>query len=579
LKALAPIKKVGKVNIQDFYVLDCETWGLNPQPQYLAFGVIYGYNYYRTFYNYSEFIEILKQKRFRNKKIFAHNAEFDLSAIFGNIFQNMDNEAIFNSSRFIAAKWDTINFYDSYNLLMSSVEKIGKALGYEKGKTPEKFFKSTNKGLPITEEDIFYCKRDCEIIYKALHSLFSVTESIKMTIGSMSMNFFRTNFLKETISYNTYNEKFFESYAGGRTEAFYLGKCDAKVIDINSLYPFIMKSTVFPDPSKLNKNHNTKVSQFLRVLKYYEGVIHCKVKHKETYFGYLPVKHEFKLCFPVGTFSGWFNFNEIRFAIEQGVVEILEVFEYYYAPPMKTPFAEFIEFTYKKRLQNINNFMQLVYKFLMNNLYGKFGQRKKFKRVYYESPPFDLILEYSQKNIWFEVQTLGKDREDLFLITKNTHIEKSYTAIPSFASYITSSARLYLLQNILKNSSKIRILYCDTDSIFYEGKLNPNLIKLGDELGEWKIEDKDVKEIRGLKNYTFYKDGKKVDSIKGIPRRAKKKGNKWIYETYTRTLSGLRGINNKETGENIKVEKVLKLTYDKRTILKSGNTKPLKFKQ
>ena len=26
----------------NFYVLDVETWGLNPQPEFLAFGVIYG---------------------------------------------------------------------------------------------------------------------------------------------------------------------------------------------------------------------------------------------------------------------------------------------------------------------------------------------------------------------------------------------------------------------------------------------------------------------------------------------------------------------------------------------------------
>lgn len=577
LKRLNPLKRKKGANISDFYVLDIETWGLSPKPENLAFGIIYQPGYYRRFNNVVELEEILKQRRFRNRKIFGHNIEYDLSGIWGNIFQNLDPEAVFNNG-FIYCKWGKSTlFFDSGNLFPHlSLEKIGKELGFPKGKTPEKFLKTSNKGkFDITEDDVNYCIRDCEVLFKALHDFFAVTGNIKMTIGSMAMTFFRERFLKKPIFYNEHNEQFFNSYYGGRTEAFYLGKCNANAIDINSLYPFVMKITKFPNPTKLKKGKKFDLQYFMRILNYYEGCARLNVIHKKHDYGFLPYKHDHRLCFPIGKLSGWWNFNEIRFALEQGAIDIIDIKEFYYSPPERSIFAEFIDYVYGKRIEQGGGFMELIYKLIMNNLYGKFAQRRKTKRTYYETPPFEYIKHLNETDQWFNVQTLGKNREDIFLIEKNHKLEKSHSAIPSYASYITSAARIMLLKIILENSQKIRILYSDTDSIFYEGDLEGTTVDLGKELGQWKIEDKKIIQIRGLKNYRVVEDGETFDKIKGIPKSAKLIKGRYVYRTYVKTFSGIRGIKGRETGDSFEMSKKLTGRYSKRIVLRNGETQPL----
>jgi hypothetical protein len=576
LKRLNPLKRKKGVDISDFYVIDTETWGLSPKPENLAFGIIYQPGWYRRFNNVTELETILKKRRFRNRKIFGHNIEYDLTAIWGNIFQNLDAEAVFNN-KFIYCKWGkSTHFFDSMNLFPMSLEKIGKQLGYPKGETPEKFFETSNKGkFEITEQDVNYCLTDCEITYKALFNFFQVTGNIKMTIGSMAMTFFRERFLKKPIFYNEHNEQFFNSYYGGRTEAFYLGDCSANAIDINSLYPFVMKTIKFPNPTKLKKGKKHDLQYFMRILGYYEGCARLNVIHRKTDYGFLPYKHNHRLCFPVGKLSGWWNFNEIRFALEHEAIDIIDIKEFYYAPSEKSIFAEFIDYVYGKRIEQNGGFMELIYKLLMNNLYGKFAQRRKTKRTYYETPPFEYIKGLNERDEWFNIQTLGEGREDIFLIEKNLKMEKSHTAVPSYASYITSAARIMLLKIILENSQKIRILYSDTDSIFYEGDLDNTTVDLGKELGQWKIEDKKIIQIRGLKNYRVVEGGKTFDKIKGIPKSAKLINGRYVYKTYMKTFSGIRGIKGRETGDSFEMSKKLSGRYNKRKVFKDGSTEPI----
>jgi hypothetical protein len=68
---------------------------------------------------------------YKDKYVFAHNAEFDLTGIFGNIIKNVDRSAVFNG-KFITANYKGIKFGDSMNIYPSSVKKIGEMLGSEK---------------------------------------------------------------------------------------------------------------------------------------------------------------------------------------------------------------------------------------------------------------------------------------------------------------------------------------------------------------------------------------------------------------------------------------------------------------
>lgn len=449
-----------------------------------VFGVIYGYNYKRVIYTVEDFKTEFLHTRYQNKYIFAHNAEFDLLTIFGNVIQNIDNSAIFNG-KFIMAKLNKVTFADSMNIYPTSVAKIGEMLGSDKLlNTKVKEEKLTKKN--ITDEDIKYCIQDCKIIFNALLKIFETVGEIKLTLASLSMFQFRSKYLNDSIMFSEKVDEFYNSYYGGRTEAFKIGEVDAYVYDINSLYPYVMVNTVFPDIKNLKKVIAIDVKYLLYLIDIYEGCAKVTVRHKETYFGFLPCRMEVnkaeKLVFPVGESTTTVNFNEIRFALDQGAIEILNVEYAVYGNPMATPFEQFVKDNYKKRLAAKNKLDNTIYKLIMNSLYGRFAMRMKLQTTYYNDLPIDIIKELQDDDKFYELQVFNKDRNDCYLITENEKLKASFFSIPVFSSYITSEARIILLKGLLDNE-KNSVCYCDTDSIFLEKEFIGNV---GEELGQFK---------------------------------------------------------------------------------------------
>lgn len=577
------LKKVSKPksieNIKNkFFVFDTETTKLEPQPKNFVFGVIYGYNFYKVIKTVSDFKKEFQKKKYKGKHIFAHNAEFDLSVIYGNIYKNVDSKAIFNG-KFICAKKHDITFGDSLNIYPSSLEKIGEIVGLKKLDNQKVKGQKLRKNN-ITQDDIKYCIRDCEIVYTALLEIFENVGTIKLTISSLAMFDFRNKFLYNDLIFSDLVDEFYDSYYGGRTECFKMGVVDCDVFDINSLYPTVMKEIVFPDIRTLKKVSKLDLKYFFHVLKNFEGLASIEVEHKETYFGFLPYRNK-KLYFPVGNFSTIVNFNEIRFALKHGAIEIKKVNYVVYANPIKSPFKDFIDINYNIRKNSKNELEKTILKLKMNSLYGKFGQRVKFSSEYFELIPYHIIDELEKTEKFFELKIFNQNRNDCFLITENEKFKNSFFSIPVFSSYITSGARIKLLENLLNNDSN-SVCYCDTDSIFLEKKF---IGKIGNELGEFKKENKKVIEIKGLKNYVyienenleshmFYFDVK--ETIKGINKNSVKiSDNVYINTQYFKTKESLR--RTKETGSKKETIKELKQVYDKRIILSDNNTKPIKL--
>jgi hypothetical protein len=569
LQIQATKKSIEKIK-DNFYVFDVETTKLEPMEKNLVFGVLYGWNFQKVFYTANEFKDEISKTKYNKKYIFAHNAEFDLLTIFGNIYSKLDNSAVFNG-KFISCKYEGVTFADSLNIFPASAEKIGKTVGLKKIENK----KVSGEGLTkqnLDENDIVYCVRDCEIIFVALLKIFEYVGSIKLTLSSLSLYNFRNKFLSDNILFSELVDEFYESYYGGRTEAFNLGKTDCKVFDVNSLYPYVMKYLKFPDVRTLKKLVKIDVKYLLYLIKRYEGCAMVKVRHKEIYFGYLPYKDS-KLLFPVGTFSGCYNFNELRFAIDSGVVEIIEVDYAVFANRVKSPFSEFVSFHYEARMKTDNELDRLIEKLIPNSLYGRFAMRMKYQTTYYEDIPFEIIEELGKTEKFYSLKTFSEKREDCFLITENEKFKNSFFAIPTYSSYITSEARIVLLKGLLANE-KNGVAYCDTDSIFLTGDF---IGDVGTELGQFKKEDKQVIEIRGLKNYVYKDEEGEHETIKGVSKRSEKIGeNSYKTQKYYKTKEALR--RQKEAGESYSQTKVLKHIYDKRIVNKSnGSTKPIKI--
>lgn len=577
MKTLKKTKsRIKKENIKDnFYVFDVETTKLEPTSKNFVFGILYGHNYIFEFNTIDQFLKEIKKVRFRKKYIFAHNAEFDLLTIFGNIYQNLDRSAVFNG-RFISAKYENgITFADSMNIFPSSVEKIGHTLGMQKlenEKVKTEGLTKQNK----TDLDVKYCIRDCEIVYEALLKIFESTGAIKLTLASLSMFTFRNRFLKEPIYYNELNDEFHESYYGGRTEAFKIGKVKAKVFDVNSMYPYAMTKVKFPDTKLLKKEINVNVKFLLYLLNRFEGMCKVTVHHKEHYFGFLPcrmvVNKTVKLVFPVGTFETVVNFNELRFAIESGVVEVLKCDYAIYANAIKSPFVDFIKFHYEHRINTTDELEKLIDKLKSNSLYGKFGQKLKYNTEYFDLLPYEIVNELQKNEQFYELKMFSQFRNDCFLVTEKKEYKNSFFAIPSFSSYITSYCRVMILKALIDNKDN-GVVYCDTDSVFLEGEF---IGTVNNELGSFKLENKDITEIRGLKNYSAIENGKEKDVIKGVSKNSvKTKTGQFEIIKYYKTLESLR--RNVEAGEQYKMIKELKHKYDKRIVLSDGQTKPIKL--
>lgn len=563
-----------------FFVFDTETTKLEPMQKNFVFGVVYGFNYSRVLYSPDDFKKEFENKRYKNKIVFAHNAEFDLLTIFGNIFTEVDNTAIFNG-KFISAKWKDITFADSMNIYPTSVEKIGKLINLPKLENKKVSGQKLTKEN-IEPKDIEYCKRDCKIVYDALLRIFELIGTIKVTLPSLAMYDFRNNYLKDDILFNELVDEFYESYYGGRTEAFKIGQVNASVYDVNSLYPYAMRNCYFPDIMRLKKEITVDEKFLLFALKNYEGMAKVTVIHKDMFFGCLPCKKEVnkqtKLLFPVGEFETTVNFNELRFAVNNGFVKIKKVHYMVYGNPVKSPFTEFIDDNYKKRMQSKDELNRTIYKLKMNSLYGRFGMRMKMNTQYFDEIPFDIIRELKEADKFCDIQIFNEQRNDCYLITENEKFKNSFFSIPTYSSYITSEARIILLKGLLQNE-KQKVVYCDTDSIFLEGSFKGNV---SEGLGDFKKENKKVTEIHGLKNYKYTDEkGKQVLVIKGISKNSEKiidrdtGTEKYKTQKYYKTKQSLR--QNKEAGQSFEMIKELKHKYDKRIVLDNGDTNPIKL--
>lgn len=607
LYRLAPSTKI----LDDFYVLDVETayrknpladsenfkgklhWQLKATPDSFVFGVIYGLNFTKVLYSVDAIKKELLLPRYKGRKVFAHNGgAYDYPCIYGNIYLT-DPQAIFNG-KFISFTNGNCTFADSLNVFVgTSVKDIGRMIGNDKtGMSRDYTYSVWPKDKA---RDVNGCIRDCEIVWDALFGVFEFCGDIKITQAALSMTYYRRYHQPFDISYNENVKYFWESYYGGRTEAFKIGNTHASLIDVNSMYPSQMKSITFPNPKFLKYEKNVTPERLANYLEWFEGLVACSVSHPVNRFGLLPVKHNDKLVFPVGRFTGVWNFNELRFAISRGLI-VTSVSYVVYSEKMTSPFISFVD-----HLQNMKFNAKLSgnlseedrSKRLSNSLYGKFAQRILTESIYtpdYEKD-FDLIRDYQQKGIFVKLDLFNADRRDGFIVIGCDAKVPSYS-IPSFASYITSGARVELLKKMLEYQDR-NIVYCDTDSIAFEIAEG---VQSSNALGGWKLEDKIITKIYGLKNYRFTTSKKAEEQrrLKGVPTDrgrtvtifeggkgntfpavSQTSSNEYRYFNLIKTKEAIRrGLTPGVLTERIKK---IKNTYDKRIVLPTGETKPIEI--
>jgi len=351
-------------------------------------------------------------------------------------------------------------FVDSFWLFRDSLENIGKFVGIEKAekekRMTEKEAREFYTNAPI-DELIRYNQTDCLILYEAINqmetALFDMGGQLQMTIASCAMHLFRRAYLtKEIDTCHQVNEKARQAYFASRVEVFNNQCWDASYYDINSSFPYSMTK---PCPGRVIDH-----SRYLPDDGMYMADIEIEVP--EDYLPPLAARFDGRLFFPTGKWRSWFMSVDIELLLKAGG-RIMKVYECIEFAPFND-LAGYVQTIYAKRKASTDDFERIVYKYLLNSLYGKFAESA-----------FKSSLKVDPKVI---------DNDSMKMLFPGAWIEETRVPIPHMhvpiSAYITAAARA-TLYNYMTCASEFH--YCDTD-----GFSTTDRYAISNDLGGLKLE-------------------------------------------------------------------------------------------
>ncbi len=489
-----------KLKHKKLYGFDIETYGENNK---FLMGSIVNETEEYVFWDKKRMQDfIIKNEKLKSSYLFATNLGFDFTGLFDTIDIMREFKFISRGSDFITIqhkKTKAPKFFDTMNFFKCSVANLGHILKIPKLEKPDFLGQYVNM---ITEPQKAkhlqnYNIRDSYISFrfaKFLQDGFnSIGGNLKYTIASTSMGLYRKKFLKHWILQPPKEiiKEQFNAYYGGRVESFERGLIRNKnYYDINSLYPYVMATKLFPFPNSMTTKQDLNL----------EGISLCNIETpKNLLIPLLPLRHDNKLLFPLGKFQAWQTHAELRKAIDLGYkIEILKSYTY---EKNFNPFSDFVNEMYSERMKfkKNNSPFELIYKILLNSLYGKFAQKMEFSEIFMIETQKDLdkINDYIKLNIGLlqdgkdirykidspcieEKEIVGKiyASAKMYYVTDLDVVNYPKFINPIISIYTTSYARLELYKWIEKAGFN-NVSYCDTDSLITTSEL-PTGTKLGE---------------------------------------------------------------------------------------------------
>lgn len=499
------------------YVADFETTTLADDCRVWAYAIVDIENTEEVIIgtNIDGFIDWCNKQK-KATKVFFHNLRFDLSFVIDRLFQlgfkhtteNEDRQSkTFNtmiSDKGLVYQCEII-FYrkgknirkvilqDSLKLIPLKVKEIPKAFGLEecKGEIDYDRHNKLPPDSPLTDEEKEYIKHDVIIVAKAIKYMRSQGLK-KMTIGSCALSEFKDIIGKRTFDrwYPTpeYHEDVRQSYRGGFT---YLNPKyksvpvkEGVVLDVNSLYPSVMRSHNNPLP------YGTPVfftGQYKPDPMYplYTQMLTCQFDLKEGKIPTIQIKHS--LSYKGNEYLTSSNGDEVTICLNS--VDLKLFFEQYhvYNPvyhsgwKFKASVGMFDKYIDKwiankiKATKEGNKGLRYISKLFLNSLYGKFGTDTRM---------VNKIPFYSEGQVKY-CYSEPKIRKGIYI---------------AIASFITSYARRVTITSAQKitddynaGKSRIQFIYADTDSLHLDSpnfELPEGLDIDPYKLGAWKYESR-----------------------------------------------------------------------------------------
>lgn len=461
-----------------------------------------------------EFLEWCEHQK-RSVKVYFHNLRFDLSFIMDRLFQlgythvteNSDRKAktfttvisdkgmVYQCEVIFYKKGKNIRkvtFQDSLKLIPLKVKEIPKAFGLEecKGEIDYDRHNKLPPNSPLTEEEKEYITHDVVIVAKAIKYMNSQGFT-KMTIGSCALNDYKNivgkNTFKRWFPTPEYHEDVKQSYRGGFTylSPKYVGKPvkAGVVLDVNSLYPSVMRSHNNPLPFGTPLFYHGKYKPN-PVYPLYTQMLRCQFELKPGKIPTLQIKHS--LSFRGNEYLTSSNGEEVTICLNSVDLELF--FDHYnvYNPEylsgwmFKASVGMFDKYIDKwmgvkiKATKEHNPGMRSLAKLALNSLYGKYASDIK---------AVDKIPVYKDGEVKY-IYSEPKPRKPVYIAVASF--------ITSYARKVTISSAQKITDDYNAGKSNIQFIYADTDSLHLDSPdfLLPNIDIDPYKLGAWKYESK-----------------------------------------------------------------------------------------
>ena len=487
--------------------------------------------------------EVIKDKKERRDKTFT--------TLISDMGQFYSIEIFFHVTKKHTNK---VTIYDSMKILNFSVEKIAKDFRLPISKLTLDYNEKREKGHVLTEHEIDYIRNDVEIMARALEFMFN-EKLLKMTIGSDALTNYKEmnkNFSRyfPILDYNIdYDIR--KSYKGGFT---YLNDCykeksvgEGLVLDVNSLYPSVMKFETLPfgDPLFFEGKYVDD-----KLYKLYVQCLSCSFELKEGMIPTLQIKN-----------NPSFIPNEYVKTSDGDIVTLfltnidLELFFSHYNvynikyhngwkfKGLNGLFTNYIDYWTERKInakKENNNVLYVISKLMLNSLYGKFGLNPRVQGKY---PYLDEEGIVKYKLYPQEI------RDSIYLPVA--------TFVTSYARRKTILTSQAIKDYTLVTYNKDYYIYSDTDSIHLlylnEDELK-QFVDIDDyRLGAWKIESRFTrgKYIR-QKCYVEEYDDKLNVTVAGLPKKLGKYINFDNFERGLELLESDSEIEHKLTFKHVK---------------------------
>lgn len=366
---------------------------------------------------------------------------------------------------------------DSYAICPTTLAKMADAFAPELPKGELDFDKVTWQWS--NTEHRAYLARDVDALLTSVLRIWELSWATftcwpRWTLGSTAMRAWR-QMLPETACIWQLNRPVEDwvrqGYYGGFVFLRHYGfKEDVTALDVNAMYPSVMREFEFPSgtPCRTTFYSDTRLGMY-RVTCYVPQAVKLPC---------LPLRHKEGVSWPTGKFETVVTTPEIEYARSLGCA--VEVIDGYVWPDRMRPFVEIVDKCESLRKGSPpKSALSEFTKYLQNSLYGKFGTRREAE---------DVLLTIDDADAIERGYSPAFRSDDNSLIdgvwVKGKEIDAPYIQ-PHWAAYVTAYARLKL-HRVIANVGVDRCWYGDTDSVWCDSEAADQAANSGlIELSQW----------------------------------------------------------------------------------------------